>query len=460
MSYSIEKINGVTKKTRSAGFEYDFPTAIIVTDTTSDNMTILPKNSNAQRESVAFSDLTDDFSAADIEAYVDELAYRGFFFERPTQEISTGNSTTSTLSTEGVFTGTEDFWGDYPSMMLIIYADVPGSYTIQIAQDVNGASGNYSTVGSYNYRADGTDRPHVFQIGSRWVKITYTNGATGQTTFQMSCLKGDFRQITAPGNGTYTRDTDTIPVMPLDTKLAIAKSQFDGILSFDKFGFNGDIDTASAETLWSQGGTWIPMTSGQAVNIVSSSANDDDGASGANTIRVYGIDAATGAPTTEDVTMNGTTPVPTSTSWRGINRMQVLTTGVTGSNEGNITATADTDTTVQAQIPAGWNITQQCVMTLPTTHDAYIGSVEVQCFKTSGGSAPKVTIDVYYQNSDGIAYRVIRQFIDVEVNPIWYRDFENKFKVPAGSYWWITIETDTNNTYARGYIGQTLVATS
>jgi hypothetical protein len=84
MSYAIEKINGVTKMQIDSiaySFQYDFPTALITVNTESSNIKIQRKTGNAQPVVIAYSDLTDNLGAANIEEYADALANQGFFFD-------------------------------------------------------------------------------------------------------------------------------------------------------------------------------------------------------------------------------------------------------------------------------------------------------------------------------------------------------------------------------------------
>ena len=135
--------------------------------------------------------------------------------------------------------------------------------------------------------------------------------------------------------------------------------------SVSKFGHNLDIDKTSApETIWSQGGLWVAPTAARIHNLTSTSTEDDTGGDGAITISVQGLDENWDAQS-ETVTLNGTANVPTVNSYRRIFRMQNVTCGVTKVNEGIITATAVTDGTVTAAIPALFGTTFMAVWSVP-----------------------------------------------------------------------------------------------
>jgi hypothetical protein len=86
---------------------------------------------------------------------------------------------------------------------------------------------------------------------------------------------------------------------------------------------------------------------------------------------VVGLDAS-GELQEESVTMDGTNNVATANTYTNIHRMYVLTAGSGGENAGTITATADTDSTVTAQINAGNNQTLMAIYQVPSDKTAYL----------------------------------------------------------------------------------------
>lgn len=92
---------------------------------------------------------------------------------------------------------------------------------------------------------------------------------------------------------------------------------------------------------------------------------------GAHTVRITGLDTNY-AEITEDVALNGATPVNTTNSYLRVNEMKVIDAGSGGVNAGAITATAATDSTVSATIAIGNNIAYNAVYTVPAGYTAYI----------------------------------------------------------------------------------------
>lgn len=96
--------------------------------------------------------------------------------------------------------------------------------------------------------------------------------------------------------------------------------------------------TTSYVNVWglSSGGSYVQLTSGVAMEVLSSSANDASAGTGARTIKIVGLDGNY-AQFSETVTLNGVTPVSlVKTSVIAINSITVLTAGSAGTNQGRI----------------------------------------------------------------------------------------------------------------------------
>lgn len=159
-------------------------------------------------------------------------------------------------------------------------------------------------------------------------------------------------------------------LMTLNYALEVGKGNISGTSGVNKFGRNTDVDT-SAEDIWDGGGTWTAPTASRTHDIVSTDTNDTSAGTGARTVEIQGLDA-NWALQTETVTMNGTSNVATASTYRRIFRMKVLTAGSGGANAGTITATAQTDSTVTAQMSIGNNQTLMAIYTVPASKTAYM----------------------------------------------------------------------------------------
>jgi len=177
-----------------------------------------------------------------------------------------------------------------------------------------------------------------------------------------------------------------------DFQWRVAMGLVPGLASVSKFGRNGDIDSAAAEDIWDAGGDWVAPTTARTHQIASSSASDATAGVGARTIRIFGLTGWTTAEVSEDVTLNGTTDVQLASSYVIIHRMQVLTKGATNVNVGAITATADTDSTVTAQIAVGIGQTQMAIYGVPSIQDAYMTAYYATIVKAAAAGAADMSL--------------------------------------------------------------------
>jgi len=183
----------------------------------------------------------------------------------------------------------------------------------------------------------------------------------------------------------------------LNLALEIPRGTVQGFSSKNVFGDSSNLDSGIDTDIHDGANPtddvdiWLPPTTARTHQIVSSSTSDDGApvGVGARTIRVTGLTAWTTDEVEEDIIMNGTTDVPTVNTYVIINELEVLTHGATNINVGVITATADTDGTVTAQINAGEGGTHMAIYGIPSTKAFYVTSVFGTIDK-SGGSAGSV----------------------------------------------------------------------
>lgn len=173
------------------------------------------------------------------------------------------------------------------------------------------------------------------------------------------------------------------PIIDPFNVLEIARGNVAGMVTINKFGRSTNVDNGVATDIWDRANAtndvdiWVAPTQARTHDIVSSSASDDGSpvGVGARTIKVFGLTGWGTKEVSEDIVMNGTTNVPTANSYVIVHRMQVLTKGATSSNVGLITATAQTDGTVTAQINAGEGQTLMAIYGIPSTQTAFVGRI-------------------------------------------------------------------------------------
>jgi len=159
-----------------------------------------------------------------------------------------------------------------------------------------------------------------------------------------------------------------------------------------QFGANTNIQTTST-TVWS--GTtsnYVYPASATVMKISSSDANDTSAGTGAQTVKIFGLDANY-AEISETVSLNGQTAVNTTNSYLRINQLVVLTAGSGGTAAGTIYAgvgsvTSGVPGTIYCIIPVGYNADAQAIWTVPAGYTAYMTS----CTWTAGNTTPNLLI--------------------------------------------------------------------
>lgn len=142
-----------------------------------------------------------------------------------------------------------------------------------------------------------------------------------------------------------------------------------------KFGYNAAANDADDLVSWEAAISW--QTSADVLDVVSTSANDDVGSTGAAKIRIFGLDADFNE-IDEIVEMDGVNPVTTTKSYIRCFRAFACDVGTYhGSNIGNITISYQTTTDVAAYIPAGAGQTEQAMYTVPANHTAHLLELQV-----------------------------------------------------------------------------------
>lgn len=97
-----------------------------------------------------------------------------------------------------------------------------------------------------------------------------------------------------------------------------------------------------------------------------------------------------GTAVTEFVIMNGTTNVNTTAEFYRINRIHIHGVGSNGTNVGTITATAATDATVTAEIPAGAGQTLMAIFYIPQGFTGYMYNYFVSVYRATKAADAQV----------------------------------------------------------------------
>ncbi len=177
--------------------------------------------------------------------------------------------------------------------------------------------------------------------------------------------------------------------------------------SVNKFGQNADVDSAAVEDIWDVGGVWNEPTASQVYTFTSTSTDDDSGGTGALTVEIFGLDSV-GALQNETLAMAGTGGVTAASSYSMIHRMVVRTAGSGGANAGAITANANTDANITAQIGIGNNQTLMAIYKIPAEFDGCMVDYYASLNKAVGQTA---TVNISLKaKPDGEVYQVRQMF--------------------------------------------------
>ena len=226
-----------------------------------------------------------------------------------------------------------------------------------------------------------------------------------------------------------------------DFVVEVARGNIRGCSVWHATGRNIDVDTGT-EDIWTPGGTMTEPTTARLHNIASGDAADDEGSTGMEEVRVTGI-LLDGSEATELVTLNGTSNVATTNEYTFINDLEGTSYGSGGTNAGLITATAQTDSTVSAQIAVGAGKTQQTHYRVPAGQKALIYSVRMSA-KVAAAALEVGTLTVKPSGAGG--FNILETFdFRTSIVPV----FDVSLPVPhvlnAGDTAKMRLQTGTDN---------------
>lgn len=132
------------------------------------------------------------------------------------------------------------------------------------------------------------------------------------------------------------------------------------------------------EDIWSPGTTLSYLTSAETMEITSNDTDDSSAGTGARTIKIHGLNGSY-VEISETVTMDGTNDVTTSNSYLRVHKLEVITAGSQGENDGLITATATSAGTLQAEITAEYNHSMMTQYTVPAGKSSVLHHIHSTC---------------------------------------------------------------------------------
>ena len=141
--------------------------------------------------------------------------------------------------------------------------------------------------------------------------------------------------------------------------------------------------------------------------------------------------------------LTGITPVVTTSTWMGVNRMALYRSGTGLTNSGMVTASSSS---TQASIQIGEGTTQQCIFYTQADHQALAEWLTITSLKQSGANPViRVTGWVYSAVSNS-KYEVLRLNMDTAVNNEVTLTPPIPFQIGEQSCFWLECTTDKADT--------------
>jgi hypothetical protein len=163
-------------------------------------------------------------------------------------------------------------------------------------------------------------------------------------------------------NGVMSSITRMAKTEPFD--LQVARGQIAGHATVNIYGYQNTLSSTTAIPVWEGNTAYTYPVSAATMHLASSVNTGDDLTA---TVTINGLDSGYNA-ISETIALNGTTAVTTTKSYLRINSMNVATKNPTGI----ITLKDLTNTTLYAQINAGFGATQMSIYTVPAGYTFFL----------------------------------------------------------------------------------------
>lgn len=363
------------------------------------------------------------------------------------------NTTTTVLTASATWTGDWRRVPDDATILINSKADVSGTLFLQFSNNADGSSSSDEPPLGYSCGPNILESHAVVPVAP-YFRAKYTNDATTQTSFELYTyyFPRNYAKF-APYNKRIGRDENALPTRPSDPQDDISRNLRAGVSWLNKWGYRDDVDTADGDALIiADDTTNTPtiLTTASTFTITYTNTTDGSSTTGALSLFVTYLDENE-AQQTATHTLGSSGSDVTTFSGLGINRCVVLSSGSNDANGSNITITATTGGSVQAFLPANTSVTQQVLGHIPTNTTGVAKFLFLSALRIAGGSSPRVTFKVFvYNRGTDTTYEVFRYGMDTAaenhlevVDPI-------NFVFSARDVFWITANTDTNNTSVSG----------
>ena len=308
--------------------------------------------------------------------------------------VSVMNQTSTPLGIGESFTGAWERVGDKTSALVRIFSDQKCEYYLEFSPNKTLITSSIKL----NFDPSRINVPNRFTIGDDYYRLRIVNtSGFAMTQLVAQTLIGIKELLNFPLDGRLPQKADSLSVRPISYEDEVSLGLREGKFTVNKFGKNTDLDTGT-ELIAPYGGSLVVLSAAEQLSIVSTSADDAPGGTGTSQIIIEAVNGDWDLDG-EIVTLNGTTPVLTTKSYLGVNRIRAIASGTNLSNVGTITATNNITGNIAAQVDPNDGGSLQCLYYIPRNYDYVVKWIFFNCRKLAGGTAPRVLFDLNEYNS-------------------------------------------------------------
>jgi hypothetical protein len=210
--------------------------------------------------------------------------------------------------------------------------------------------------------------------------------------------------------------------------------------------------------VWYHGTTYVWPVTQSAMRISSTSAADDDGGAGVNSVYVVYLDN-TYAQKAETITLNGTAAVTTAgTDIFRINNFRAFSVGTGASAAGTISLYHLSSAVTYKVMAIGNTRARESIYTVPLGKELYLTSLFASAAYTSVGKSERLTLRATYDDASDVvlAPNFFMPFAEVLLmDSAIQRDFRIPMRFPTGTDMKISVIGEASaqvETSMRGYL--------
>lgn len=245
--------------------------------------------------------------------------------------IDQGNSSTTPLTADSIFTGTWLDVTNYAQFTCLVTTDVSGTLNMDISSD----GVNIDRTKQVTMTTGGV---HTLVIVSQYMRVRYTNNSTNQTYFRLQSTfhKLKSKELTSTASQIINDQSDVTLIRVVnDHILDLARNVISDKKSVSIFGRNATIGT-TPEDVWLNGGDYNFLLGATTLEVVSNNAEDDYTGLGCRVVLINGLNQNL-EETAELVPLVGNGTATTTNSFWRINSAYVAQVGTArGSNYNDI----------------------------------------------------------------------------------------------------------------------------